>query len=470
MSDEIFTEGGRLLKMEVDYSGTVDEKIPVCEALAKEGKLQEALDTLLSLEKQTRTGADTHSTGRILVAIAKLCFEAKNWKLLNEHIVLLTKRRSQIKQAVTKMIQECCTFVDKMAAMADVDKATLLAYIDTLRTVTAGKIYVEVERARLTHKLAKMKEEEGKIEEAANIMQELQIETFGSMERREKVELILEQMRYCLAKKDFVRTQIMSKKIHTKYFNDESVQDLKLRYYKLMIQLDQQEASYLEVCKHFRAIFATPQVQENLSMKQEALKNIVLYIILSPYDNHQSDLIHRVKAEKSLEDVQSYRDLLKLFTTAELILWRDLEVKYAAVLRNGSAEVPPTGCFAFDEMGEKRWKDLKNRVVEHNIRIMAKYYSRVSIGRMAVLLDLTPEETEETLSTLVVNKTVWAKVDRLEKVVNFSAHKDPNEVLNDWSQNVTSLMTLVCKINHLINKEEMIHQHLNLPNSESTTA
>lgn len=52
-----------------------------------------------------------------------------------------------------------------------------------------AQIYVEVERARLTHKLAKMKEEEGNIIEAANIIQELQVETYGSMEKREKVKL-----------------------------------------------------------------------------------------------------------------------------------------------------------------------------------------------------------------------------------------------------------------------------------------
>lgn len=57
------------------------------------------------------------------------------------------------------------------------------------RTITEGKIYVEVERARLTHKLAMMKESEGDITEAATILQELQVETFGSMERKEKVNL-----------------------------------------------------------------------------------------------------------------------------------------------------------------------------------------------------------------------------------------------------------------------------------------
>ena len=83
---------------------------------------------------------------------------------------------------------------------------------------------MEIERARLTRTLAKIKEEEGNVTEAANILQELQVETFGSMDKKEKVEFILEQMRLCLAKKDFVRTQIISKKISTKYFADETTQ------------------------------------------------------------------------------------------------------------------------------------------------------------------------------------------------------------------------------------------------------
>lgn len=46
---------------------------------------------------------------------------------------------------------------------------------------------MEVERARLTHILAQMKEKDGEVTEAANILQELQVETYGSMEKREKV-------------------------------------------------------------------------------------------------------------------------------------------------------------------------------------------------------------------------------------------------------------------------------------------
>lgn len=46
--------------------------------------------------------SDTHSTSRILVGIVKMCFEAKNWDALNENIVLLTKKRGQIKQVKKK--------------------------------------------------------------------------------------------------------------------------------------------------------------------------------------------------------------------------------------------------------------------------------------------------------------------------------------------------------------------------------
>jgi 26S proteasome regulatory subunit N5 len=77
------------------------------------------------------------STGRVLVAIVQICFEAKNWNALNEHIALLAKRRSQLKQAVAKMVQECCTYVDQTP-----NKDTKLKLIDTLRNVTEGKVNI----------------------------------------------------------------------------------------------------------------------------------------------------------------------------------------------------------------------------------------------------------------------------------------------------------------------------------------
>ena len=39
----------------------------------------------------------------------------------------------------------------------------------------------------------------------------------------------------------------------------------------------------------------------------QALKSSILYLILAPYDNEQSDLIHRLKEDKSVDDLPTYK-------------------------------------------------------------------------------------------------------------------------------------------------------------------
>lgn len=76
--NEIIVEGGgQIVKMEVDCSAIVEVKIPDAERLAKENRLNEALELLLGVEKQTRNGADMHSACKVLVAIVKLCYEVE---------------------------------------------------------------------------------------------------------------------------------------------------------------------------------------------------------------------------------------------------------------------------------------------------------------------------------------------------------------------------------------------------------
>lgn len=442
---------GSLIKQEADYTTTCDEKLPECEKLALKGNLQEALEILLQLEKQARTACDAHSTARILVCVVKICYQLKNYDALNENVLLLSKRRSQLKQAVTKMVQEACSYVDQIDDMKE-----KLRLIDTLRTVTTGKIYVEIERARLTKKIAGIKEAQGSVEEAANIMQELQVETYGSMEKREKIDFLLEQMRLCLLKGDFIRTQIISRKISIKAFNDEQYHDLKLRYYELMIKLDQHNASYISVCKHYKQCYDTPRVKENPELMKEALKNVVIYLLLSPYDNEQQQILHSLSSDKNLISLPKYNDLVKLIKTDEVINWRNLIEHFEQDLKIGDSSFPATDAFKSEE-GAKRWTDFKTRIVEHNMRVMAKYYTRIHTKRMSNLLDLTEEETEEFLSNLVINKTISGKVDRLSGIVTFEKQKDPNEMLNDWSNNLSLLMNNINKTTHLINKEEMIH-------------
>ena len=52
---------------------------------------QQAVESLLPLEKNCRVNHDAVSLSRVLVAIVEICFNKKAWKDLNENIAALTK-------------------------------------------------------------------------------------------------------------------------------------------------------------------------------------------------------------------------------------------------------------------------------------------------------------------------------------------------------------------------------------------
>ncbi|TDG52135.1 hypothetical protein AWZ03_001416 [Drosophila navojoa] len=488
--DTYLFDGGRITKMEVDYEPACNEKIPMAMELAKKNPdaFHEAIEMMLQLEKQTRLGADMVSCSRVLVAICQICLQAGNWNALNEYVSLLVRRRSQLKQAVVKMIQECCTYVDKTP-----DKETKLKLIDTLRSVTEGKIYVEIERARLTKTLADIKEADGDVAGAAAVMEELQVETYGSMDKREKVELILEQMRLCLLKEDYVSTQIIAKKISIKFFDDPAQHDLKLKFYNLMIQLNR-DTSFLNTSRHYQAIAEPPRkkkpaavesstsdekkkgddkkTKEEDDKKSEAdvavepeieltdaqkkeltdkLVCAVIYCVLAPFDNEQSDMMAHLSKNKKLEDVPAYKEILRLFMSKELINFDTFNADFGMILAENEMFKDNS------KHGKKCITELKDRLIEHNIRIIAMYYSRLHLTRMSELLNLPTNRCEEYLSKLANSDTIRVKIDRPAGIIYFTTKKSASDILNNWATDVNQLMSLVNKTCHLINKEECVY-------------
>lgn len=148
----------------------------------------------------------------------------------------------------------------------------------------------------MTRILSDIKKKQGDIKSATDILCELQVETFGSMTRREKTEFILEQVALCIEKGDWTSAGILSRKISTRYFArkpkktpeqlekerkereeqeknrsvddppvepEDDVTDLKLRYYEQQILLSKHDDKYLEACKHYRQVLDTEAVEED---------------------------------------------------------------------------------------------------------------------------------------------------------------------------------------------------------------
>ena len=101
-----------------------------------------------------------------------------------------------------------------------------------------------------------------------------------------------------------------------------------------------------------------------------------------------------------------------------------------------------------DPKAFQRWQDLRKRVIEHNVRVVAKYYTRIQFARLTTLLDLPAAETEKYISDLVTSKTIYARIDRPAQVVSFEKKRDADEVLNEWSGNMKSLLGLLERIEY----------------------
>mmetsp|Transcript_7741 Transcript_7741/g.25693 ORF Transcript_7741/g.25693 Transcript_7741/m.25693 type:complete len:489 (-) Transcript_7741:163-1629(-) len=484
MAESVAEIAAETMAMEVDDAVKVknqeeldklDREVEANEALARQpGKLSEALEALLVQEKHFRLGADILGTKRLLVAMPRMCFAVQAWTTLNEYIVLLSKRRSQLKQAIVAMVREVMTYLDKLPSLE-----VKIELIKTLTSISTGKIFLEVEKARLTRVLANIMEAQGKVEEACDIMQEVAVETYGALSKQEKIAFILEQVRLTLGRNDFVRANIIAKKINPRSLeelvkgdekkkevkgsraNEEGYveatdvsipppTELKLMYYRLMIQYHSHQNDYLEMCRCYQKIFEEPSVAASEALWAPALKKIAWYVALSKQEPMQVSLLNATFAEKKLADLSLHKELLKQFTTSEIIRWQVLTSTHGAEM-----EAEPD-IFGGGDAGKKRLADLRLRVIEHNIHTVSKYYSRITLERLAEILDLPKEEAETNLATMVTDKALYAKLDRPAGIINFRT-QESTELLNSWAGNIDKLLNLVEKSIHHIHKEAVMH-------------
>ena len=147
-------------------------------------------------------------------------------------------------------------------------------------------------------------------------------ETFGALSKREKLDFILEQMRLMLAKRDYIRACIISKKAKRETLDEADYQDLKLRFYRLMIEYDTHEKSPFELAQHWFKIYDTQCVKDDEAQWTEALQATVLFTLLSPRTAPQASMLARLAKDARLEKLPEYvnRRVLLLLLALPLLL------------------------------------------------------------------------------------------------------------------------------------------------------
>jgi 26S proteasome regulatory subunit N5 len=471
-------------RMEEDFSVQTTAAIEKAQELVKDGKVADAVETLLAMEKTTRLGGDTKSTQRLAKEVIDTLVEARDWERLLEEAELLMKRRGQMKQVQSVVVQAAVKAVDLAPT-----KEVKVQLIQKLRGICEGKLHVELEYARLTVQLADIWDADGNLKDATELMQRLQVETIGNMEKPEKFDIILQQVEMSLRMEDYTIANILYKKIPMRTLDKSETLRHKVRYHQLLIRYFTHFENHFMISKQYYELYATvfrPEFKPEevsgqyatVEAKLQVLQLMLVYLFLSPYNaveetleeevraaarekekagaghptvdintNQKLALLTKVEAEKRLEELPEFQALVKCFTTLELLSWENVASKHAAL-----KEMSP-----FKEKPE-RWEVLHKRIIEHNIRVIAAYYRRLTLERLAELVGMPPDDTEEFLCTMVSDKLVSARVNRMDKTVSFIQSRSKEQHLNQWADGVAEVLALLGTTCHLITKEQMVHQ------------
>lgn len=466
---------GGQLEDRVDLSQETSAKIEQAKQLVSSGSgasaLQDALALLAALEKRCRVGNDTPSLVKVCEASLELCHDAADSEALLATLKTLSTRRSQKSKAIASLVSKSLPWVVDvegdgftplpLAAGGEAAAKARDALVEELRNITDGKMYLEAERARLTRTMAILKESAGDVAGAADVLQEVHVETYGSISKREKIEFILEQMRLTLLKKDYVRAYIVSNKVKRGQLEEEGMAEHKVKFYELLTNYWKHERSALELAKCYHAVYSTKSVQEEEAKWKEALTNTVVFLCLSEYSNEVKDMMERVNLDARLEKIPECKETLGRYLKLEIIGY---PLPHQAALESIPAFTEEVDTSSIDEESgtslKEHWHStFHTRIIQHNLRIASIYYKQIHTSRLATLLSLTAAEIEKHISQMVSNGTLYAKIDRPKDIVRFSKKRNEEEVLTDWASDIKELLGLVEKTTYLIQKENMVQSH-----------
>eukprot|EP01033_Poteriospumella_lacustris_P000531 gene531-359_t len=376
-----------------EFTAEVQAALPEATALSQTS-LEDAIALILPLEKKCRVNNDHNNLREVSLHLVRLCRNVNDWDKLNAMLSLINKRSSQYKSTLTAVVAEASEYLEQVPSVAV--KVDLLK---TLKEVTDGKIYLEGESAKIHFTLAKIYEDRGDLTEACNTIQDVHVETYGSLTRQQKAEYILEQIRLNLLKKDYIRVAIHSRKMNQKTIEEAGFEDIKIRFYKLQIEFYTHERNSWEIAQAYYKI-ANTKTSETFTTEnvQAALEAAIIYLLTAPRDNHQHDMLHRVKASLTA----TFKDLtvnvhvvhaLQLFAKDEIIV--SPFAGQAEFLSHTTWQL-----FATPEELSFFYDEFAVRVIEHNLRVVAKYYERISLGRLGALIKLSRDDLEHHLSNM----------------------------------------------------------------------
>jgi len=378
------------------------------------------------------------------------------WPAIQEALTTICRRRGLSKTVVTAVIERAYQWTLEEDCVKNVE--VMVPVLQFMAELTAGKIFVEVIRARILSRLADFKKEEGDVKGAKELLQDIQVEAFTTMDTREKTEFILKQMRLTLVTRDYVRVLLTSKKLSKKTLDLEELDDLKLSYYEMLIAYFMHSKSHFEASDCVKEIMSTKIVLNDPERLTKEFMGRGLLTILEQDEKaveSQKEMIAMFNDNKILRDDEPCKtlvDLMKSMHDSQLTIW---------------SQTLPTMHYFIEsyyinssvfEGGDLRKKLLNDMVLKKNLKVISNCYKRITIGEIATLLNSTATDIEKLLVEMIANGNLSGKIDRPSMLIKFGDAKSlsPITALDNSGEKIAQALSLLNSVCHQIEREKML--------------
>ena len=421
------------------------------------------LKKLIDEEKVTRLEGEFEKNKSICVKIFSILQKRNDFQNFLKIFEYLTQRRNQSRESIIYMVKNCLNEI--LPNLKNHKDSTDL--LQTIIKVTEGKIFVEYEYSQAIRKMTEIYLMNNKIVEAAKLIQDVQIEAFGSLENDYKVDYILFQMQVLLEKGDYVRTLIVSNKIKRNHLDDDGFELLKIRFFNLMIEYFMHEKKYIDVSKSYKTLYdfvksindklidieknnkeIKPKIIENyLKINKEndlkkLFENYVLFLSICPPELETKNMLNEliIKYKKELDKDENILYIVEKRLSDDIILIdNNLFNKYKG--------------YEIFKKNPDLIKLFRKHWIQHDLSLFEKFFAKIHIKRINDMTLVPVDEIEKEIADMVVNNYIYAKINRIEKIVNFRKKTDYHDVLDNFNYDMDNMLKKIEETCHLINKE-----------------
>lgn len=302
-------------------------------------------------------------------------------------------------------------------------------------------------------------------------------------------------MRLTLEIGDTTTVQILSKKMAPRAFDEHEA--LRARYYDLLACCSLRQGEYLACARALKMILesavSNSELQERYPLSG-LLEKIICFVVLAPYSPEQQDLLLSMSNDERAQQLSiPLFSILTLFKEELLIPSSSTTQRYGADLQRVA--------------GSKAVAGLKERIMDHNLRIISIYYKRISLVRLSQLLmpdgeflmamylpstsysfeslsdtslsapsissiesplalskpsgftqlELAERQLSSVIARGILAPNIEAKIDRISGVVSFE-RASTSAALASWVDGTGKMLKDVVHLSQLIAKEEAVRQ------------